>query len=255
MCPIKATVFLIFTFSYWLTPIFTYQNPNTDSILDLINTKRVEKLLAERRQNMSRNEKRYLLENELDDYQSPSQEYDYPKLLDGDTEVFKNTENPRIDIDLLFRRNNISDPYRTTELLSDLRGFAGRKVLKSSKNALYVTRKEYLRKDWCKSEPLVQKIKEEGCLTRTIINRFCYGQCNSFYIPKNPKRKYRRKVQLEENEDEDQNGPAFKSCGFCSPMKFTWITVVLHCPSMTPQYKKKRVQRIKQCKCVAANLN
>lgn len=246
---------LIYAFALWVAPALAYQNPNTDSILDLINTKEVERLLAERRLNMTRNERRYLLENELDDYQPPSEEYDYPKLLDGEAEVYKSTENPRIDVDVLFRRNNGSDPYRSTELLSDLRGFAGRKVLKSSKNALYVTRKEYLRKDWCKSEPLVQKIKEEGCLTRTIINRFCYGQCNSFYIPKNPRRKYRRKVELEENEDEDQNGPAFKSCGFCRPMKFTWITVILRCPSLTPQFRKKRVQRIKQCKCVAANLN
>lgn len=247
---------IIIVLTLWVISIMGLQNPNSDSILDLINTKEVERILAERRENISKNERRYILENNIDDnYQTSFQEYDYPKLLDGDEEVFKTTENPRIDIDVLFRRNNASEPYKGTDLLSDLRGYAGRKVLKSSKNALLVTKKEYLQKDWCKSEPLVQKIKEEGCLTRTIINRFCYGQCNSFYIPKNPKKKYRRKYEMEENEDEDLNGPAFKSCGFCRPVKFTWITVILRCPSRTPQFRKKRVQRIKQCKCVAANLN
>lgn len=248
---------IILSLTVWLLQTAALQNPNSDSILDLINTKEVERILAERQLNVSKNERRYLLENNLDDnYEPPPSEYEYPKLLDGEAEILQQrTENPRIDIDVLFRRNNNSPPYTGTELLSDLRGYAGKKVLKSSKNALLVTKKEYLQKDWCKSEPLVQKIKEEGCLTRTIINRFCYGQCNSFYIPKNPKKKTKRRLETEEDEDEDQNGPAFKSCGFCRPMKFTWITVILRCPSMTPQFRKKRIQRIKQCKCVAANLN
>ena len=98
-------------------------------------------------------------------------------------------------------------------------------------------------------------MKEEGCLTRTVINRFCYGQCNSFYIPKNPKRRHRHLPASEETEDEDQNGPAFKACAFCRPSKFTWVTITLKCPSMVPPLRKKRVQRIKQCKCIAANVN
>lgn len=249
-------IFVFFTLKSIIV-VVALKNPTSDSILDIINTKEVERLLAERRENASRAERRYLLENELDDsYAPPEQDLEYQRLqlLDGEAEIFEHTENPRIDVDLLLRRNNVSDPFKSTELLSDLRGYHGRKVLKSSKNALLVTKKEYLQKDWCKTEPLVQKIKEEGCLTRTVINRFCYGQCNSFYIPKNPKKRNRRRP-LQEHEDEDQNGAAFKSCSFCKPKKFTWITVTLKCPNMVPQFRKKRIQRIKQCKCIATNFN
>lgn len=245
---------------HWLLGVFIFTfctiRPNlstrqaTGTILDVIDRKEVERIIAERQENNSKEEKRYLLQNELVETYIPEQDYEYQrfKLLDGETEVLERTENPRIEVDLLLRRNNMSDPFKSTELLSDLRGYHGRKVLKSSKNALIVTKKEYLKKDWCKTEPLVQKIKETGCLTRKVINRFCYGQCNSFYIPKSPKKKH-DKVD-EENEEEDLNGPAFKSCAFCKPKKFTWVTITLRCPSQVPQFKKKRIQRIKQCKCL-----
>lgn len=143
----------------------------------------------------------------------------------------------------------------------DLQDLKGDKILKSSKNALYITRKEYLKKDWCKTEPLIQRIREPGCLTRTFINRFCYGQCNSFYIPKSPKRKRNnsqtisRYIEQDHFEDEDLTPAAFRSCGFCKPKKFTWITVTLRCPSLVPQLRKKRVQRIKQCRCMAEPLD
>lgn len=235
-----------------------------DSILDIINTKEVERLIAEREENEAKEEKHYLSQNELDDNYEVIPETERQELLyqQPDTNVFapikpETPSNPRVGIDVLLRQNH-SDPYKNTELLNELRGFNGRKVLKSSKNALLVTRKEYLKRDWCKTEPLIQKIKEEGCLTRTIINRFCYGQCNSFYIPKNPKRKTLKNGKMsldEEDEDTDLNGAAFKSCAFCKPKKFTWITVTLRCPSLQPQLRKKRIQRIKQCKCIAEVLN
>ncbi|KAB0799764.1 hypothetical protein PPYR_07644 [Photinus pyralis] len=239
------------TILHWVNIVIA----SDDSILEIVNTKEVERLIAERKENASREERRFLLENALDDsYYPPDQEQEYQRLKLLDSQLYQKTENPRIDIDILLKRSNISDPFRSTELLSDLRGYHGRKVLKSSKNALLVTKKEYLQRDWCKTEPLVQKIKEEGCLTRTVINRFCYGQCNSFYIPKNPKKRNKRKT-LHEQEDEDQNGAAFKSCSFCKPKKFTWITVTLKCPTLVPIFRKKRIQRIKQCKCVATDVN
>lgn len=240
----------VFIFTFCTIKTNSSSRQATGTILDVIDRKEVERIIAERQENNSKEEKRYLLENELVETYIPEQDYEYQrfKLLDDETEVLEHTENPRIEVDLLLRRNNMSDPFKSTELLSDLRGYHGRKVLKSSKNALIVTKKEYLKKDWCKTEPLVQKIKERGCLTRKVINRFCYGQCNSFYIPKSPRKKH-EKID-EENEDEDLNGPAFKSCGFCKPKKFTWVTITLRCPSQVPQFKKKRIQRIKQCKCL-----
>ncbi|CAB1413972.1 unnamed protein product [Pleuronectes platessa] len=106
-------------------------------------------------------------------------------------------------------------------------------VLESSQEALHVTERRYLRLDWCKTQPLKQTIREEGCLSRTIINRFCYGQCNSFYIP--------RHVY--------QDGIAFESCSACKPKTFSTVTYTLFCPGLTPSTRKKRVQRVKQCRC------
>lgn len=250
MISLKSTIILFVTIQS-LKPITTRHTSPTGSILDIIDTKEVARLIAERQENASREEKRYLLQNELDDTYVPldTDDYEYQKIKPDD----EREENPRIEVDLLLKRQNLSDPYKQTENLADLRGFQGRKVLKSSRNALLVTKKEYLQRDWCKTEPLIQKIREEGCLTRAVINRFCYGQCNSFYIPKNPKKKHNKRKMLEETEDEDLNGPAFKSCAFCRPKKFTWITITLRCPSMFPPYRTKRIQRIKQCKCISGS--
>ncbi|XP_055712259.1 gremlin-2-like [Phlebotomus papatasi] len=221
----------------------------SESILDIINTRHIDRVLAERRQNASRDEKRFLLQNDLDDE-------------DADTTGDFDFGHRRRPTGVLMQYND-SSPFGTPasqDIFADLQAYRADKLLKSSKNALVVTRKEYLKKDWCKTEPLVQRIREEGCLSRTIINRFCYGQCNSFYIPKSPRRprRNRGRHQLRNGhdfEDEDLTGAAFKSCAFCKPKRFTWITVTLRCPSMTPQLRKKRIQRIKQCKCIAEPVN
>ncbi|XP_078130693.1 gremlin-1a [Sander vitreus] len=106
-------------------------------------------------------------------------------------------------------------------------------VLESSQEALHVTERRYLRLDWCKTQPLKQTIQEEGCLSRTILNRFCYGQCNSFYIPRH----------------NYQDGDAFQSCSACKPKTFSTITYTLFCPGQIPSTRKKRIQRVKQCRC------
>ncbi|XP_061668296.1 gremlin-1a [Syngnathoides biaculeatus] len=116
-------------------------------------------------------------------------------------------------------------------------GAATEEVLESSQEALHVTERRYLRLDWCKTQPLKQTIHEEGCLSRTIINRFCYGQCNSFYIP--------RHIY--------QDGNAFESCSACKPKTFSTVTYTLVCPGQTPGTRKKRVQRVKQCRCTTIN--
>ncbi|XP_050085287.1 uncharacterized protein LOC126571084 [Anopheles aquasalis] len=278
----------------------------SDSILDIINTRHVEQILAERRANASREHEKqrgYLVQNDLDEDVTEDS---------SDSHLYQ-TPEVAIDFDFNGRRQggggghhhghhhhghhqpmpayNTSEEQQqqqlqssgSSDLLSDMHAYRGDKLLKSSKNALLVTRKEYLKKDWCKTEPLVQRIREEGCLSRTIVNRFCYGQCNSFYIPKSPKRHPRRpggghgakqnngggysasasasgpvsrnrEVDLD-FEDEDLTGPAFRSCAFCKPKKFTWITVTLRCPSLVPQLRRKRIQRIKQCKCIAEPLH
>lgn len=112
-------------------------------------------------------------------------------------------------------------------------------VLESSQEALHVTERKYLKRDWCKTQPLKQTIHEEGCNKRTILNRFCYGQCNSFYIP--------RHIRREEG--------SFQSCSFCKPKKFTNMVVTLNCPELQPPIKKKRITRVKQCRCISIDLD
>ncbi|XP_073493656.1 gremlin-1 isoform X1 [Phyllobates terribilis] len=115
----------------------------------------------------------------------------------------------------------------------------GEEVLESSQEALHVTERKYLKRDWCKTQPLKQTIHEEGCNKRTILNRFCYGQCNSFYIP--------RHIRREEG--------SFQSCSFCKPKKFTTMVVTLNCPELQPSTKKKRITRVKQCRCISIDLD
>ncbi|KAJ7344885.1 hypothetical protein JRQ81_000835 [Phrynocephalus forsythii] len=112
-------------------------------------------------------------------------------------------------------------------------------VLGSSQEALHVTERRYLKRDWCKTQPLKQTIREEGCNSQTILNRFCYGQCNSFYIP--------RHVHREEG--------SFQSCSFCKPKKFTTMSVTLNCPELQPPRKKKRITRVKECRCISIDLD
>ncbi|KAB5539913.1 hypothetical protein PHYPO_G00094620 [Pangasianodon hypophthalmus] len=112
-------------------------------------------------------------------------------------------------------------------------------VLDSSQEALHVTERHYLKRDWCKTQPLKQTLQEEGCISRSIINSFCYGQCNSFYIP--------RHVYQEES--------AFQSCSFCKPKTFTIVTYTLICPSQIPRIRRKRVRRVKQCRCTSIDLD
>nr|CAD7405700.1 unnamed protein product [Timema cristinae] len=263
---------------------------STDSILDIINTKEVERFLAQRRENTSREERRFLQQNALEDAEATmhveedTQTREPTHRSKGNSHEGTLTPESRDDplprrnkilqtfqdghtvgVDVLVKRYNDSFPYQyndsfpyqSTDRLSDLSGYSGDKLLKSSKNALEVTRKEYLKRDWCKTEPLVQKVREDGCLTRTVINRFCYGQCNSFYIPKNPRRRRNRLRDNDEGKDGEikEVAAAFKSCAFCKPKLASWITVTLHCPSLVPQLRRKRIQRIKQCKCITEVLN
>ncbi|XP_062551254.1 uncharacterized protein LOC134216364 [Armigeres subalbatus] len=290
----NLTMKVLLLFSFLLIHSSGHRIQLSDSILDIINTRHVERIMAERRMNStSRDDKRYTMvqQNELIDDDATE---------DSTGDLTYQTPEVAIDFDFNGRRqssgggggggstvtsftNESGFQYHPTgsapnaDILTDLQAYRGDKLLKSSKNALVVTRKEYLKKDWCKTEPLVQRIREEGCLSRTIINRFCYGQCNSFYIPKSPRRRRHggvggsggrnghggghghhggraREVDLD-FEDEDLTGPAFRSCAFCKPKKFTWITVTLRCPSLVPQLRRKRIQRIKQCKCIAEPLN
>lgn len=243
-----------------LTPSIVCVRRKGDSIMEIMNTRHIE-----RRLNASREEKRALLQNDLDEDPADvtgTDLYQTPEVsIDFNLSHRRPTNRP---IDILMQYNDSYIPYTPSvpdsDILADLQSFRGDKLLKSSKNALFVTRKEYLKKDWCKTEPLIQRVREDGCLSRNIMNRFCYGQCNSFYIPKSPKRNRMTQLKrlynsINEFEPEDLTEAAFRSCAFCKPKKLTWITVTLRCPSLVPQLRRKKIQRIKQCKCIAEPLN
>jgi hypothetical protein len=241
------------------------------SILEIINTQEVQRHLAARRENISREERRYLGENALDDGEVSEEDSSMDRESEDDIRQQINFAGGRksvarqpgnslkghtVGIGTLVRKSNESFPHSSQDILGELGGYTGEKLLKSSKNALLITKKDYLKRDWCKTEPFVQRIREDGCITRTVVNRFCYGQCNSFYIPKNPRRRKSRHRESDEEEDEDlSNAPAFRSCAFCKPKKAAWITVALNCPSQVPQIRKRRILRIKQCKCITEVFN
>lgn len=214
----------------------------SDSILELIDTRHVEQIIAERRANESRHGKRM-----------PVPFYE-PEVVNFEVSSGNKNHNEEQLI-----QYNDTDPQPI--FYPNIEDFRGNKYLKSSKNALYITRKEYLKKDWCNMEPLVQRIRHEGCLSRTIMNRFCYGQCNSFYIPKGPRRRRQRPSQSTtaqdtvDLEEEDLTVARFKSCAFCKPKEVGWVTITLRCPSLSPPFRRKRIQRIKQCRCMAESVN
>lgn len=114
--------------------------------------------------------------------------------------------------------------------------------IQASRKAVVVTKKTYLKKEWCKTQPLKQVVRIKGCIRTKILNNFCYGQCNSFFIPKKAKR--------------DKSDEAFISCGFCRPRRFRWVLVTLRCPGKHGiRLRRKRVQYIKKCRCMALDVS
>ena len=107
-------------------------------------------------------------------------------------------------------------------------------LLKSSRRARIVTKQKYLKKGWCKTEKLIRRLREPGCRSQRVIDRFCYGQCNSFYIPRESRRRR-----------------AFKSCPSCMPRRWQKVSVVFHCPGQVPARRHRTVKLVKQCRCMA----
>lgn len=132
-------------------------------------------------------------------------------------------------------------------------------VLSSSREALVVTERRYLRRDWCKTQPLRQTISEEGCRSRTVVNRFCYGQCNSFYIPRHmgpssAQAQSRGQASGSRRKSRNKSQEPFQSCSFCRPHRITQLTVQLDCPDLQPPFKHRKVQRVKQCRCMSVDV-
>ena len=113
-------------------------------------------------------------------------------------------------------------------------------MIVGSRKAITIAKMDYFRENWCKTEQFVQVVRVEGCLKRRITNRFCYGQCNSFFIPKLSK--------------SDRLSAAFENCATCKPKDWDWVTITLRCPGKVPNLLRKRIQSVKRCKCMSQNI-
>jgi len=91
---------------------------------------------------------------------------------------------------------------------------------------------------------------QDGCLSKRVLNRFCYGQCNSFYIPKSRPEVLGSGGYVDHVTDGDSAGQ-FRSCAVCAPKKSDWTTVVLRCPRLLPPFRRRRVRVVRHCKCLA----
>eukprot|EP00795_Rhopilema_esculentum_P013338 gene13338-4186_t len=103
-------------------------------------------------------------------------------------------------------------------------------VIESSKagKGTLIMRADEWKREWCKAKAFNQTIRQQGCFSRQIQNRYCYGQCNSIYIP----------------------GQQFlEGCSSCRPKSYQWMTVTLLCPFSSKKRQHKQVQKIYSCYC------
>lgn len=91
----------------------------------------------------------------------------------------------------------------------------------------------------CEGQKFKQRVKEPGCLTKTIINRFCHGVCSSYFIPRMSK-----KLKA-----------VFKSCAWCGPKEYDHVDVTLDCPGKDPPQITRTIIKVKKCACINADLN
>ncbi|XP_078575844.1 uncharacterized protein LOC144861718 [Branchiostoma floridae x Branchiostoma japonicum] len=89
-------------------------------------------------------------------------------------------------------------------------------------------RKRDLRKDWCKAVAFDQEVTSPGCETKLVRNKFCYGQCSSFHIPR-------------------QHPGPFDSCASCTPTRMRNEKVVLNCQGN--ETKVRKVSIVEECAC------
>ena len=99
---------------------------------------------------------------------------------------------------------------------------------------VFIMKKSDLRNDWCKTRPFKQTIRVPGCLPVQVMNNFCYGQCNSLYIPSHTSQQ-----------------PLFESCTSCLPQRSFMKTVTLRCPSLPVKFRKHKYLHSKKCRCTS----
>lgn len=101
--------------------------------------------------------------------------------------------------------------------------------LKSTTQPTWLMNTEDLQTETCHMEVYNKTVRSKGCEPVTMLNRFCSGRCNSFFVP-----------SLKAN---------FQSCASCFPSRFVEEKVLLECPKRKRGFKVKSVQVILECKC------
>lgn len=79
----------------------------------------------------------------------------------------------------------------------------------------------------CRTQKYSQVIKREGCEPLTIVNKMCFGQCVSVWVP-----------------------GLFASFPVCRPSKSTFKTVTLTCGHNREKRKRVRIEKVRRCSCM-----
>ncbi|VDD92723.1 unnamed protein product [Enterobius vermicularis] len=126
----------------------------------------------------------------------------------------------------------------------------GGKTIPSAKEALSLARYEInlgsvenmKHRNNCKAQQFKQRIRMDGCITKTITNKFCHGTCLSFFIP----RLRPRKLKLRS---------IFHSCSACAPSEYDLVNVKLECPELDTKSVVRQVYKIKKCSCKSVEVD
>ena len=101
--------------------------------------------------------------------------------------------------------------------------------------------------EWCFTKTMKMSVRMKGCRTRIISNNYCYGQCNSYYLP----------IGLQQNEF--GNGLPIMYCTVCTPSSTHVKKVALFCPGKkgkrTDRVKTKKILFVDKCKCNSSKCN
>lgn len=88
---------------------------------------------------------------------------------------------------------------------------------------------------WCKGTPFNQTISRKNCKSQQVLNKMCYGECLSYYLP---------------GKEHDE-----VACFACQPSKQETKAIFLNCfEGNKENIKVAFIQIIKECRCMLIDL-
>ncbi|KAM5170039.1 DAN domain family member 5-like [Mantella aurantiaca] len=99
---------------------------------------------------------------------------------------------------------------------------------KSYTDQVLPLRQDSLKRSRCNALPFVQNVFRENCTPLQISNKFCFGQCNSFYLPGWP-------------------AGLSQPCTSCSPVRSRRMSVPLQCRG--GRHSWEEVVLVEECGC------